>query len=187
MSQLAKISPTSYTPTAVLLHWLVALCIFTTFPLGLYMSDLLLSPRKLQLYSYHKWLGISVLLLVVARLFWRLLHRPPPLALAMPRWQRLAAHGTHHLLYLLMIVVPVSGWLMSSALGVTVVWFGVLPLPDLIGRDKELGEILKTVHEALNYTMLTLVVLHVIAALDHHFRSRDDTLQRMLPFLGAKS
>ena len=187
MSQFATGSPSSYTRTAILLHWLVALCIFAAFPLGLYMSELLLSPRKLQLYSYHKWLGISVLLLAIARLFWRRLHRPPPLAATMPRWQRLAAQGTHHLLYLLMLVVPISGWLMSSALGVSVVWFGVLPLPDLIGRNKELGEILKTVHELLNYAMLILVVLHIIAALEHHFRSRDDTLQRMLPFLGGKS
>ena len=180
-------SSPSYTRTAITLHWLVALTIFAAFPLGLYMHDLPLSPRKLQLYSYHKWIGISALALVLVRLLWRRLHRPPVLGDNMPRWQQLAAHSTHHLLYLLMLIVPLSGWLMSSALGFTVVWFGVLPLPDLIGKDKELGELLKTVHAFLNYSMLALVFLHVAAALEHHFRQGDDTLQRMLPFLGSKS
>ena len=176
-------TPTSYTRTAILLHWLVAAAIFAAFPLGLYMHELPLSPRKLQLYSYHKWIGIGALLLVVARLLWRGTHRPPALLGNMPRWQQLAAHGTHHLLYLLMFIVPVSGWLMSSALGFTVVWLGVLPLPDLVGKDKALGEALKDLHAFLNYTMLVLVILHVAAALEHHFRQRDDTLRRVLPFL----
>lgn len=177
----------TYTRTAVMLHWLVALAILCAFPLGLYMSDLKLSPQKLQLYSYHKWLGITALLLVVARLLWRAGHRPPPLPTIMPRWQQLAAHGVHHVLYLLMIMVPLSGWLMSSALGVSVVWFGVLPLPDLVGRDKQLGELLKEVHGALNYTLLTLVIIHVAAAVKHQFIERDGTLTRMLPFLKQTS
>ena len=176
-----------YTRTALALHWLVALVIFAALPLGLYMHELPLSPRKLQLYSYHKWLGISALLLVLIRLAWRGLHRPPAIAATTPRWQQMAAHGTHTLLYLLMLIVPFSGWLMSSALGFPVVWFGVLPLPDLVGKDKELGEALKIVHAWLNYGLLTLVALHVAAALQHHFIERDDTLQRMLPFLRPRS
>ena len=179
-------APAAYTRTAIVIHWLVALGIFAAFPLGLYMHDLPLSPRKLQLYSYHKWLGITVLLLVIARLVWRRLHQPPPLDAAMPHWQRAAAHGTHHLLYLLMFIVPLSGWLMSSALGFSVVWFGVLPLPDLIGKDKVLGETLKEVHEALNYTLLLLVVAHVAGALKHQLIDRDGTLARMLPFLNKE-
>ncbi len=176
-----------YTRTAVMLHWLVALALLCAFPLGLYMSDLKLSPQKLQLYSYHKWLGISTLLLVAARLLWRAGHRPPPLPTAMPRWQQSAAHGVHHLLYLLMVMVPMSGWLMSSALGVSVVWFGVLPLPDLVGRDKQLGELLKAAHETLNYTLLALIALHVAAAIRHQFAARDGTLARMLPCLKQES
>ena len=171
-----------YTRTAAVLHWLVALGIFSAFPLGLYMHDLPLSPRKLQLYSYHKWLGLCLLLLVLLRLAWRRWHAPPPLAATTPSWQRAAAQGTHHLLYLLMLLVPLSGWTMSSALGFPVVLFGVLPLPDLVGKNKELGELLKTVHAWLNYAMLSLVVLHVAAAVQHHFLIRDDTLLRMLPF-----
>jgi len=86
-------------------------------------------------------------------------------------------------LYILMFAIPLSGWLMSSALGFPVVLFGVLPLPDLIGKDKELGETLKGVHESLNYALLLLVVAHVGGALKHHLIDRDGTLVRMLPFL----
>jgi cytochrome b561 len=174
---------TRYTRVAIALHWLVALLIFAAFPLGLYMHDLPLSPRKLQLYSYHKWIGICVLLLLVVRMAWRATHRPPPLLPGMPRWQELVAHGVHHGLYLLMLAVPLSGWLMSSALGFPVVLFGKLPLPDLIGKDKVLGEALKEVHETLNYGLLLLVLAHVAGALKHHLIDRDGTLARMLPFL----
>lgn len=172
-----------YTRTAVALHWAVALLICAAFPLGLYMHELPLSPQRLRLYSYHKWIGITVLLLAVLRLAWRAGHRPPALLPGMPRWQEIAAHGVHHALYLLMLAVPLSGWLMSSALGFPVVWFGVLPLPDLVAKDKELGEVLKLVHEGLNYALLLAVAAHVAGALKHHFVDRDATLARMLPFL----
>ncbi|HEX8989065.1 MAG TPA: cytochrome b [Rhodocyclaceae bacterium] len=180
--------PEGYTRTAIGLHWTIALLIFVTFPLGLYMADLRLSPLKLRLYSYHKWIGITVLALAVLRLLWRIRHRPPPLVPGMPRWQEIAAHASHHLLYLFVLVVPLSGWLMTSALGIPVVLFGVLPLPDLVGRDKALGEALKEVHESLNYAMLAVVALHVAGALKHQLIDRDGTLARMLPFLaGATS
>jgi cytochrome b561 len=180
-------APASYTRVAIILHWLVALAILCAFPLGVYMHELPLSPSKLQLYSYHKWLGISVLLLVAIRLTWRLGHRPPPLLPGMPRWQEIAAHAIHHSLYLLMLAVPLSGWLMSSALGFSVVWFGVLPLPDLIGKDKQLGELLKDVHATLNFTMLALILVHAAAAIKHHLFEGDATLARMLPFLNREA
>ena len=176
-------TPTAYTRTAIVLHWLVALTIMSAFPLGVYMHELPLSPGKLQLYSYHKWLGISALLLVLTGILWRIGHRPPPLLPNTPRWQAIAAHATHHSLYLLMLAVPLSGWLMSSALGFSVVWFGVLPLPDLIGKDKHLGDLLKEVHEVLNFTMLAVILVHAAAAIKHHLFEHDDTLTRMLPFL----
>ena len=106
-----------YTHTAVVLHWLMALMILATFPLGLYMSDLPLSPYKLQLYAYHKWIGIVLLILLLLRLTWRVTHRPPAFLIGMPRWQALSAHLVHWGLYGLMLAVPFSGWLMSSALG----------------------------------------------------------------------
>ncbi len=173
-----------YTPPAVVLHWLIALLIFVAFPLGLYMHELPLSPTKLQLYSYHKWIGITVLLLVGLRLAWRATHTPPALPAGMSALQRKASHAVHGLLYLLMIAVPLSGWLMSSAKGFQTVWFGVLPLPDLVGKDKALGEALEEVHEFLNYTMLVLVVLHVAAAVKHQIQAGGTYLQRMK--LGGK-
>lgn len=168
-----------YTSTAIALHWLVALLIFAAFPLGVYMHELSLSPTKLQLYSYHKWLGITVLLLAVLRVIWRATHKAPALPDNLPRWQLLASHATHQLLYVLMLAVPLSGWLMSSAKGFKTVWFGVLPLPDLVGKDKALGELLGNVHTSLNYLLLALVVLHVVAALKHHFVDKDGVLLRM--------
>ena len=168
-----------YTTPAVVLHWLVALLIFVAFPLGVYMHELPLSPDKLRLYSYHKWIGVSVLLLVAIRLVWRLTHTPPPLPASVAAWQRHASTIVHGLLYLLMIAIPLSGWLMSSAKGFQTVWFGVLPLPDLVGRDKALGDVLADVHKFLNFTLLALVVLHVAAALRHHFIERQPFLQRM--------
>ena len=177
----------SYTRTAVVLHWLTALAILCTFPLGIYMHELQISPLKLQLYSYHKWIGISILMLAVARLLWRGTHRPPPLPAGMPRWQEIAARGMHYGLYLLLLAIPLSGWLMSSALGVQVVWFGLIPLPDLVGKDKQLGELLKGVHQSLNFTLLTLILLHAAAALQHHFFAHDRILVRMLPFIKPKN
>ena len=174
---------TRYTGTAISLHWLVTFLIFAAFPLGLYMSDLALSPLKLKLISYHKWLGVTIFLLAAVRLAWRATHTPPPLPADMPAWERYAAHGLHHLLYVLLIAIPISGWLMSSAKGFQTVYLGVLPLPDLIGKDKALGDILKEIHELLNYAMLGLVIAHVGAALKHHFIDRDGILARMLPFL----
>ena len=177
--------PDRYTRTAIGLHWVIAILIFIAFPLGLYMHDLHLSPLKLKLYSWHKWIGITVFLLVVLRVLWRTTHRPPALP-DIAQWQRIASHITHMLLYALMIAVPLSGWLMSSAKGFQTVWFGVLPIPDLIGKDRELGKQLATVHALLNYSMLVLVATHIAAALKHHFIDRDSVLRRMLPFQAEK-
>jgi len=175
-----------YTRTAIALHWLMAVLLVGLFGVGTYMSDLPVSPQKLKIYSWHKWAGVTAFLLIAFRLAWRVGHRPPPLPDSMPAWQQMTAHGLHHLLYLLMIVIPLSGWLMSSAKGFQTVYFGVLPLPDLVSKDKELGDLLKTVHTTLNYSLAALVMAHAGAALKHHLLDRDDILSRMLPFLARK-
>lgn len=170
-----------YTRTAMSLHWLIALMLFGMFAFGLYMVELPLSPQKLKFYSYHKWAGVTVFLLVLARLAWRITHRPPALPADMPAWQVTAAKAGHHLLYLLMVIVPLSGWLMSSAKGFQTVWFGVLPLPDLLAKDEALGEALLLTHRLLNWFFMLVVAGHVLAALKHHFIDRDGLLSRMLP------
>lgn len=171
-----------YTRTAIFLHWLVALGIIGTFSLGIYMHDLPLSPNKLKLYSWHKWAGMTMLLLAMVRLAWRMSHPAPELPLTMRPLARLSAHAGHFALYLLMVTIPLSGWLMSSAQGFSVVWFGVLPLPDLVSKDAALGAILKDVHIVLNYTLLVAIIGHAGAALHHHFIKKDAILTRMLPF-----
>lgn len=170
-----------YNGIAKSLHWLMALLIIGLIPLGLYMEDLPLSPQKLQLYSWHKWAGVTVFVLLLVRVASRIAFPPPPLPWHMSRRQQRLAHAGHLALYLLMLAIPVSGWLMSSAKGVPTVWFGVLPLPDLIGKDKALGAQLADLHALLSWTLVALLAAHVGAALKHHFIDRDDILVRMLP------
>ena len=171
-----------YTHTAIALHWLIAFLILATLPLGVYMSNLPLSPDKLKFYSWHKWIGITVLILAVLRLLWRARHKPSSLLDPAPRWQRFTSHAVHLLLYVLLFAVPLSGWTMSSAKGFQTVWFGVLPLPDLVGKNKALGDLLTTLHQGLNLVLATLIATHVAAAVKHHFIDRDATLRRILPF-----
>lgn len=176
-------SAQSYTPTAIGLHWIAAGLILGNLALGLYMVDLPLSPAKLKFYSWHKWTGVTVFLLSAARLLWRLSHPAPALPASMPAWQRNAASASHHALYALFFAAPLTGWLFSSAAGFQTVWFGVVPLPDLLSKDEGLAEILKLAHRAANYTLAFLVVIHSAAAIKHHVVDGDEVLARMLPFL----
>lgn len=171
-----------YTLTAILLHWLIALLIVAAFALGTIMVDIPgLTPTKLKYFSWHKWLGVSVLALACMRLLWRLFNAPPAPPDSLPVWQRQAAHVTHLLLYALIFAVPVSGYFYSLAAGVPVVFLGILPLPVLIEANQTLKPVLKEVHYWLNMSLLAFVVLHVAAALKHHFIDRDQVLRRILP------
>jgi len=171
-----------YTRTAIALHWLAAALVVGNLTLGVSMVEVPLSPLKLRLFAWHKWIGITVFLVGSAPLFWRCAN-PPPAPVAMPEWQRRAAVATHAALYLLMLAIPLSGWIYSSATGVSVVYLGLVPLPDLVSKDKALAAVLKALHVTLNVGLVTLVVVHVGAALKHHLVDRDAVLPRMLPFL----
>jgi cytochrome b561 len=174
-----------YSTTAIVLHWVLALAILSAFAVGVLVDDMPFSPLKIKVINWHKWAGVSILFLSVLRLVWRITHRPPALPAsieqAMPGWQRTAYHGTHHLMYLLFFAVPLLGWAYSSAKGYPIVWFGVLPLPDLLPVNKELAETLKEVHGAAAWGLIGLVALHVGAALKHQFIDKDGLLQRMRP------
>ena len=171
----------TYTKTAKGLHWLMAVLLFGLLALGFYMQDLPLSPQKLQFYSWHKWAGVTAFLLVLFRLAWRATHVPPALPASMPKLMQFAAHAGHFLLYALMLAIPLSGWLMSSAKGFQTVWFGLLSIPDLLDKNKELGNLLAQVHSALNFLFIAVLVSHIGAALKHHIIDKDDILTRMLP------
>ena len=173
-----------YTKTAKGLHWLMAVLFFGMLGLGFYMQGLPLSPDKLKLYSWHKWVGVTVFLLALFRIAWRVTHQPPALPSSMPRLMQIAAHAGHHMLYMLMFLIPLSGWLMSSAKGFQTVWFGILPIPDLLEKNKLLGDLLQTVHVSLNYLFIAVLIGHIGAALKHHFIDTDDILTRMLPGSG---
>ena len=174
----------SYTRTAIAFHWLIALLIVCGFALGWVMTDIPgFTPTKLRYFSWHKWIGVTVFALAILRILWRATHAAPAMPRRMPAWQRGVAHLVHLLLYLLMIVIPASGYLYSSAANVPVVYLGLIPLPRLIAPDPHLKELLKNVHIALNYTLLVLVALHVAGALKHQWLDRDGLLSRMLPFL----
>lgn len=173
-----------YTYTAIVLHWLIALLIVAAFILGLIMSDMPgLTMTKLKYFSWHKWLGVTIFILVALRAVWRLTHPAPPLALSVPAWQRRAASWMHGLLYALLIVIPLTGYFYSLAAGVQVVYLGIIPLPVLIEKNDALKVILEEAHSLLNFSMAGMVALHALAALKHQFIDRDGTLARMLPFL----
>ena len=175
-----------YTGVAIALHWLMAGLIVAGFGLGLSMVDLPLSPTKLQWYSWHKWIGVSVFGLAVLRLCWRLFKAPPPLPASVPRWQHTVSKATHLVLYALMLATPVLGWLFSSAKGVATVYLGLWRLPDVVAKDETFAVVLKNAHMALAYLLATLIVLHIAAALKHHFIDRDTVLARMFPFVRIK-
>ena len=175
-----------YGAIAIAFHWLLAGAIVGALWLGFYMSDLPFSPQRLRLFNWHKWAGVTILALSALRLLWRLTHRAPALPervlRAMPTWQRQAHRATHILLYGLFFAVPLSGWAYSSAAGFTVVWFGVLPLPDWVPVDKDLADaVLKPLHHAFAFALATFVVLHVAATLKHQFVDRDGLVWRMWP------
>jgi cytochrome b561 len=171
-----------FTIPAIVLHWLIAILIVAAFTLGFTMVAIPgITPTKLKYFSWHKWIGVTVLGLACLRLIWRLTHAAPPYPNSMPAWQQKAAHGLHALLYLLIFAVPVSGYFYTLAAGVPVVYLGVLPLPVLIEADAALKPVLKQVHYALNTTLLACVVVHVLAALKHQFIDRDGVFKRMLP------
>ena len=183
MSSVATIPSSRYTGPAILLHWLLAVMIVAAFGVGLYMQELPVSPSRLKLYNYHKWAGVTILLLSGVRLLWRLSHRPPADA-PMPGWQATAAHATHGVLYALFFIVPLVGWAYSSAAGYPIVWFGVLPLPDFVPVDKALAEAIKPWHERTAFLMAFLVLLHIAGALKHQFIDRDGLISRMRPGRG---
>jgi len=171
-----------YHPTAQALHWITAFAVIGMLGFGLWMTGLPLGLTKLNAYNWHKWIGLAVLVLTVGRLLWRWRRPPPPLPGTIVHWQAVLAPVVHWALLTLLLAMPISGWLMSSAAGVGVVWFGLLPLPDLVPRDLALFELLKTSHHFLSRFLIAVLILHVAAVVHHDVVRRDGVFRRMWPF-----
>ncbi len=164
-----------------LLHWLVVVLILVMAWIGLRMGDMPNGPDKIATYAMHKSIGISILALVLLRLSWRLYAGAPAAVPGTPAWQERLASLTHWALYALLLAIPLSGWVLNSASGFPLQWFGLFNLPAIVGRDHGLHELAEEVHEWLFWAMVALAVAHAAAAFYHHLFQRDATLARMLP------
>lgn len=182
-------SPTRYGLVAMILHWLIALAVLAMLALGFVMGEVREgSALQFQLFQWHKSIGITILLLTVLRLAWRLMNRQPPFPPTMRPWERAFARATHFGFYVLLFALPLSGWAMvsTSPLGIPTLLYGVVPWPNLpwaarAENPEALEAILSEAHELLAFGMIALLVLHVAGALRHHFLLRDTVLRRMLP------
>jgi cytochrome b561 len=175
-------SPTRYSAVAQGFHWLIAALIVTQFVLANMADDLPLGAHKLALLARHKSFGMTVFMLAVLRLAWRLKNPPPALPSAMTPLERTLARATHAAFYVLLFAMPMTGWLMSSAKNYSVSWFGLFTWPNLIGKNETAFDLLRSAHHLLSDALFAIAVLHILAALKHHFWNKDDVLVRMLPF-----
>ena len=173
--------PRGWSAPAKALHWIVAIAILVQLPLGLAARKWPLSPLKLDLFVVHKSLGLVVLLLVVARVAWRIAHAAPALPASMSVNERRAAHASHALLYVLILAMPLTGWITSSASNVPFRLFWQVPVPTLVAADEALADRAALVHAIIAIVLVAAIVVHVAAALWHHYVRRDDVLRRMLP------
>jgi len=172
---------------AQLFHWVIVVLIVAQFTLATLFDDLPNGAKKLTLLARHKSIGITILALAVLRLLWRRANPTPELPGTLKPYERTLARLTHLLLYVLLFAVPLSGWLMSSARGFPVSWFGLVQLPDLVPKDKALFDVLVSVHGVLAWVLGIVASVHLVAALKHHFMLKDDVLKRMLPFTANKT
>jgi cytochrome b561 len=177
-----KNSPDKYGAITKTFHWLTSITIICLLGVGLYMVRAEKGPALFQIYGLHKSFGILVLTATFLRVLWHVYSKKPPLVGGMAAWERAAAHAGHIFLYICMLGMPISGWLMSSAFGRSVKPFDLFQLHDLVQPNPELAESLSEIHEYLAYALIGMILLHAAAALKHHFISKDATLKRMLPF-----
>ena len=167
-------------PVSQVLHWTIVVLILVMAYLGLTMTDMHNGPDKIRIYNLHKSIGLTILALVTLRVLWRA-WAGAPRPLQGPPWQRRAASTTHVGLYALLFAVPISGWIMNSAAGFPLRWFGLVRVPALAARDHALHETFETTHEVLFWTLIVVALGHAAIAIWHHVFQRDATLARMLP------
>ena len=181
-----------YTKTAILLHWIIAIMIIAQLGVALVMGEESMWTPEMrgQLYGFHKALGMTVIVMTLVRIAWRLLNPAPALPAGMKTWEIFAVKATHFLFYVLLLAIPMSGWVLVTAAGRGPIdMFGLFAWPNLPGVavNKEFAHEVGDMHELMGYAMLALVGLHIAAALKHHFINKDNVLTRMLPFLKTPS
>lgn len=170
-----------YPATSKLLHWLVAACVLTTAPVAIAMHRVAQGPTQDMLYNLHKSLGVLILILMLLRLINRLTVGAPIADPNIDPWQKTVSSAVHGLLYLLLLAMPVVGYVANSAYGATTPFFGLFTLPKIVADNEALAKQLFTLHRWAGYLLILLVLMHVGAALYHHFIRKDDVLKRMLP------
>jgi cytochrome b561 len=164
------------------LHWVTVLLVFATIPAGMTMvQEGLARPVQDTLYIFHKNVGVLILLVVLTRLAVRAVWPPPPLPASVPGWQRRAAGASHAMLYVLLLVMAVSGYVRVRAGGFPVEGLDALNVPALVPRSKTLEEFAKDVHATTRIVLLGFIALHVAAALNHALVRRDGVFRRMWP------
>jgi cytochrome b561 len=171
-----------YGKVAQALHWLVAALVVTQFALAYSAARLPLGIERLILMARHKSVGMTILMLSIVRLAWRIKNPPPPLPGSIRPVERRLARYSHRAFYVLLFAMPLSGWLMSSAKNYSVSWFNLVTWPDLIGKSDIAFVWLRGLHDTLSFVLLALAIVHVLAAFRHQFWLKDDVLQGMLPF-----
>ena len=172
-----------YSSVAIAFHWVIAALIIVNLLLGFFHGDFGRETRS-SMMLVHKATGITILALSVARLLWRLGHRPPPFDPVLRRWEAGLAHVIHWLFYALLIAIPLSGWLLSSSSDRPVDFFGLFDIPPLpVSRGDDAHDFLEEAHELLGLSMVGLIVLHVAGALKHHVQGHRHLIGRMAPWL----
>jgi len=172
----------NYGAVAKFLHWSIVILIIAQYVLAEAADELEDGPDKFATIASHKSVGMLVLLLMLARIGWKLANSGLPQPVRMARPQQVAAAAGHGILYLLLLALPLSGWMMASAAGEPPTFFGWFEFPPLVGASHDLKETLEEVHETLFNAVVVVAVLHAAAAVFHHVWMKDDTLRRMLPF-----
>ena len=171
-----------YTTTAIVFHWIVAILALTMIGLGLYMTDVPKgSPNRAFYFNLHKSIGLTTALLVIMRLWWRVKNPPPPLPASMPDWEIQAAKISHALLYMCLIVMPLSGFAATQFTKYGVNYFGLFKIPPMGSENKVVYDLLQGIHGVTATLLIALVVIHVLAAFKHLLINRDKVFQRMLP------
>jgi cytochrome b561 len=170
-----------YPATSKLLHWLVAACVLMTAPVAIAMTRIGKGPAQDALYNLHKSLGVLILVLMVLRLINRLAAGALAAEAAIEPWQKTVSSIVHTSLYVLLLAMPIVGYVANSAYGATAPFFGLFELPAMIGKNEALATRLFTLHRWVGWLVILLVLTHISAALYHHFMRRDAVLKRMLP------